>query len=137
MVSLYVTIKLLSLVLVVFVAESPAIIADQGTVAARIDQTATLSVYYSTFLGPLTENDFHITWYLPSGQALDPNDTRIEYDTTGSRLILTNVTTDSRGNYTCTVEKRGTSNSARSTSIHLRVFSEFLYNILVCSEVVQ
>ena len=106
-------------------AESPAIIADQDIVTAETRQMVTLSVHISTFLGPLPANQLQITWYLPGGPALNANDTRIEGHVTGSSLVVANVTADSVGKYSCTVEQsRDSVTYNSSTSIDLRLFSE-------------
>ena len=111
------------------IAESPAIIADQETVAAVINQTVTLSVHISTFLPP--ETTLHITWSLPNRGDLSVNDTSIEYQSTGSSLLLTNVTTDNAGEYVCTVEQISNSPTTRSASIHLRLFSKLNSKLLM------
>ena len=107
-----------------------AVTSDQDCVIAVLNHPANLTVYTSTYLGPLPVN--HTTWHLPNGQAIHDSDPRVLYRTTGSTLALSDVTTADAGVYTCTAEQTLLGAvSAASVSIELKVFGEYSHLCMV------
>ena len=106
-------------------AESPAIIAEQERVAAKMNQTVNLSVYTSTYLGPQPEDQLRITWHLTSGETLNSTAMEVEAHQTGSTLVVSRVTAHSVGEYTCSVQQvEDGVLHFRSVSINLTLFGE-------------